>query len=622
VDGDGGVDLVLGDGRYYSVASGYPTSGSLGSLDAVDLALVDMDGDGLDDVITSGVAGLQVHVNAGGSLLPAIDIDPNITAASLQLADVDEDGDLDLLATRPNLTWYENDGLLSIPTPALLGGSANAVRMGDLDGDGMGDLVVAAADPGSGGSAISWHRGLGGGLFEAPVSIWSIATPDINAVELADFDGDGDLDIASGQDERGLAFLDNLGGAVFAPVRETGVTTVIGLVVADIDGDGDLDLFARSSWTQDGTCACCAGGGTVEWYENRWCLGDGDGDGICDDLDPCPLDNPDDPDGDGLCGLTAPCLPDGTADSDWDGLPDSCDWCPDDWGNDSDQDGVCDLFDLCPGSDDGLDADLDGRADGCDGCPFDVPAEDDDLDGICDSDDVCQGNDITGDTDGDGLCDDRDICPLDATNDSDLDGTCDSVDACPGEDDRVDSDDDGVADGCDGCPFDPLPLDDVDSDGVCNSVDLCDGDDALGDWDSDGVCDDLDPCPQDPLDDGDGDGSCDSADLCVGDDTTGDPDGDHVCSDSDPCPEDVFDDSDQDGVCDGADICPGGDDAKDQDEDGMPDFCDGCKTTPGNACGSPPPIDQGCGCATSGRDGLAWWPWMVLALVSRRRAGA
>jgi hypothetical protein len=340
VDGDGGVDLVLGDGRYYSVASGYPTSGSLGSLDAVDLALVDMDGDGLDDVITSGVAGLQVHVNAGGSLLPAIDIDPNITAASLQLADVDEDGDLDLLATRPNLTWYENDGLLSIPTPALLGGSANAVRMGDLDGDGMGDLVVAAADPGSGGSAISWHRGLGGGLFEAPVSIWSIATPDINAVELADFDGDGDLDIASGQDERGLAFLDNLGGAVFAPVRETGVTTVIGLVVADIDGDGDLDLFARSSWTQDGTCACCAGGGTVEWYENRWCLGDGDGDGICDDLDPCPLDNPDDPDGDGLCGLTAPCLPDGTADSDWDGLPDSCDWCPDDWGNDSDQDGV------------------------------------------------------------------------------------------------------------------------------------------------------------------------------------------------------------------------------------------------------------------------------------------
>ncbi|MBL9107325.1 MAG: hypothetical protein JNL82_40925 [Myxococcales bacterium] len=53
-------------------------------------------------------------------------------------------------------------------------------------------------------------------------------------------------------------------------------------------------------------------------------------------------------------------------DADGDGVPDECDPCPDDNPDDSDGDGVCDGADACPGGDDGLDSDDDGTPDFCD----------------------------------------------------------------------------------------------------------------------------------------------------------------------------------------------------------------------------------------------------------------
>jgi hypothetical protein len=90
-----------------------------------------------------------------------------------------------------------------------------------------------------------------------------------------------------------------------------------------------------------GACVVRAGGVT--------CTYDVDGDGVCDDLDPCPLDAPDDADGDGVCDATDACPgEDDAVDADTDGLPDPCDACPDDAGNDADQDGLCADVDPCP----------------------------------------------------------------------------------------------------------------------------------------------------------------------------------------------------------------------------------------------------------------------------------
>lgn len=219
-----------------------------------------------------------------------------------------------------------------------------------------------------------------------------------------------------------------------------------------------------------------------------------------------PATGCDDADGDGICDADDICDgSDDAIDGDGDGVPDGCDACPLDADDDSDGDGVCDSQDSCAGFDDNADSDGDGAADACDVCPLDNP-DDSDADTVCDSDDVCDGYDDTLDGDLDGNPDDCDACPYDNPDDSDGDTVCDSLDLCPGDDDTLDADLDLVPDACDPCPSDNP--DDSDLDGVCDSVDVCPGyDDAL-DADLDGQADGCDPCPLDNPDDPDGDGLC------------------------------------------------------------------------------------------------------------------
>jgi len=81
----------------------------------------------------------------------------------------------------------------------------------------------------------------------------------------------------------------------------------------------------------------------------------------------------------------------------------------------------------------------------------------------------------------------------------------------------IDSDGDGTPDLCDSCPDESTVLDP----GVCGC--------AISDVDSDG------------------DGSLDCFDLCLGDDNTGDPDGDGICTSNDPCPNRITGDVNGDG---------------------------------------------------------------------------
>ena len=121
--------------------------------------------------------------------------------------------------------------------------------------------------------------------------------------------------------------------------------------------------------------------------------------------------------------------------------------------DDGDGDGVCDELDACDGDDASGDSDGDGVCDDVDLCDGDDASGDADGDGVCDDVDPCFGDQSTGDSDGDGVCDDEDACEGDdATGDSDGDGVCDDVDACPAGDDHADGDGDGEPDACDACP--------------------------------------------------------------------------------------------------------------------------------------------------------------------------
>ena len=218
------------------------------------VAIADLDGDGDNDLAVIHRDGtLRTLANSGaGTFAPAIShgvLWPSGTACELETADVDRDGDQDLLVAFTtiygSLSVVRNRGNGTFDPPENYDTcySTQMIVAADFNGDKRVDVA---------GDSVCFQATImlnnGDGTFRHNGDYGRGYTP--GGIDAGDIDGDGDLEIVYGNGTSDVTILPSNGDGTFAPHGGQAVHfNPRGVKMADFDADGDIDIVTSNNYT-------------------------------------------------------------------------------------------------------------------------------------------------------------------------------------------------------------------------------------------------------------------------------------------------------------------------------------------------------------------------------------
>jgi flagellin-like hook-associated protein FlgL len=256
------VRLGVGDGTF-----GSATSYLANDTGTSDVALGDLNGDGILDLIAAGssASGGQLVVrlgNGNGTFGASASYDSGLVSNNnVKTADVNSDGILDLISTvstnrQVNVRFGNGNGTFaSFTSYQYTGNALDEVALGDLNNDGILDMVTINY---SRSGLIKIRIGDGRGGFGTDYSYNAGLTEGTGGIVLGDINGDSILDLVAGGWGSGSAGYTatalGLGDGTFgtAITYTSEISRSDDIALADLNSDGNLDMISAGLSSTDG----------------------------------------------------------------------------------------------------------------------------------------------------------------------------------------------------------------------------------------------------------------------------------------------------------------------------------------------------------------------------------